>query len=134
MWGGYEGVSQNKLKFGFDFLGSRVYAYRGGTMVDDQLLTPSSKEEITEEFERALAMYVGCGGDGSRHIQYEENGELLTFEVQVRRVETTRRLREKKTERFKGLHTQQTGSFSSSLTFFLLGIFIVSFFVMRVLN
>lgn len=126
-------MGQRRLQFGFDLLGNKVYAFRGGTAVEDRLVTPLSKEEITDEFERAIAMYVGCGGDGTRLIQYEEAGELLTFEVQLKQVETTRRLRAKREGLYNPLDNRQ-GEVSMTLVFFMFGLFIVGFFLMQVLS
>ena len=126
-------MGQKRLRFGFDVLGNRVYAFRGGASVEEQLVVPANKEEITEEFERAIAMYVGCGGNGSRLIQYEEAGELLTFEVMLKQVETTRRLREKKQARFR-LHSNNVeGSISPTLLFSLIGFFIAIYFLSVIL-
>lgn len=126
-------MGQRRLQFGFDLLGNKVYAFRGGTQVEDQLVTPVGKEEVTDEFERAIAMYVGCGGNGTRLIQYEEGGELLTFEVHLKQVETTRRLRAKREGRFHPLDNRQ-GEISYTLLLFLLGILIVGFFLMQTIG
>lgn len=126
-------MSRRQLQFGFDMLGNKVYAFRGGTAMGDQLVVPIGKEEITEEFERAMAMYVGCGGDGSRLIQFEENGEFVTYEVQLSRVETTRRLRPQ-TKRFLANPDSSPGEGTLVLSFFLFVVAIVGFFVSRIIE
>ena len=125
-------MSRRRLQFGFDLLGNKVYAFRGGAVVDEKLLAPLSKEEVTEEFERALAIYVGCGGNGSRLIQFEDGGELLTFEVSVKQVETARRFRERKNKRLEEVSALR-GEATFGLVLMLFAIIVITFFLIRII-
>lgn len=130
---GIFGMGNKRLRLGFDLLGTKVYAFRGGATIDDQIHAPAGKEEITEEFERAIAMYIGNGGSGTRLIQYEEGGELLTFKVSVLPMETTRRLRPQTKERFKPLTTTQE-EWAASTLFWMAGVVIIGFFLTSLLG
>lgn len=130
---GIFGMGNKRLRFGFDLLGTKVYAFRGGATIDGQVHAPAGKEEITEEFERAMAMYIGNGGPGTRLIQYEEDGELLTFKVSLLPTETTRRLRPSSKERFKPLTTTQE-EWAASTVFWMVGVLVIGFFLTSLLG